>query len=129
MDTYGFLHKGYNKRTVTAVACTDPAHTPHTITADMSGQIFTNTDSDRQLVFDLPTLTGASTRGLWYTFVKLTDDNVVIDAQAGDYIADSSSGGTITNSTAAEIYAQITLIAVADNMWAIEGAHGTWTTA
>lgn len=125
MDTYGFLHKGYNKRTVVEKTESD---TPFTLTADMSGQIFTNTGSTATLTFDLPTLIGATTRGLWYTFVKLTDDNVVLDAAAGDYIADSSSGGTITNSTAAETYAQITLIAVSDSMWAIEGAHGTWTT-
>jgi len=126
MDTYGLLHKGYNKRTVVIKTQAD---TPYTLTADMSGQIFTNTGSTGTLTFDLPTLTGATTRGLCYTFVKLTDDNLVIDAAAGDYIADSSSGGTITNATAAEAYAQITLVSVADDMWAIEGAMGTWTTA
>ena len=126
VDTYGFLHKGYVKKTVTAVA---EGASPYALTANQSGQVFTNTGATASVQFNLPTLTASTDLGLEYTFVKLTDDNVVIDAAAGDTIADSAASGQVQNTTAAETYATITLISVSTSAWVIApGAHGTWTT-
>ena len=126
MDTYGFLHKGYVKKTVTAVT---QASSPYSLTSNQSGQVFTNNGSTASVQFNLPTITDSDDLGLEYTFVKLTDDNVVIDAAAGEYIADSSSGGQIQNLQAAETYASITLVSVTTSKWAIApGAVGTWET-
>lgn len=66
--------------------------------------------------------------GLRFTFVKLGAGQVTIQAQAGDTIADSSSGGSIYGNRAAETYATITLQLVAANKWVILGFDGTWTT-
>jgi len=126
VDTYGFLHKGYVKKTVNAVT---EGSSPYTLTSDMSGQVFTNSGSTASVQFNLPTITGASDLGLEYTFVKLTDDNLVIDAAAGETIANSSAGGQIQNTNASETYASITLVSVTTSAWAIApGAVGTWTT-
>jgi len=125
VDTYGFLHKGYVKRTVTAVT---QASSPYALTSNQAGQVFTNTGSTASVTFNLPTITDSDDLGLEFTLVKLTDDNVVIDAAAGEYIADSSAGGQIQNTTAGETYATITLVSVSTSQWMVKGAHGTWTT-
>ena len=131
MDAYGFTYKGYTRETVVAKT------TAYSLLENDSGKVFTNAGASASVTFSLPTVGaafGTGTDGLVgtgavYTIVKLTDDNVVIDAAAGDYIADSSSGGQIQNTTASETYASITLISVSTTQWAIApGAVGTWTT-
>jgi len=130
VDTYGFLHKGYVKKTVTAVT---HASSPYALTANQSGQVFTTTGAGASVTFNLPSVTAATDLGLEYIFVKLTAYNLVVHAAAGDIIADSAATGNVQNTTAAETYATLTLICVsnsgASTNWAIApGAHGTWTT-
>jgi len=125
MDAYGFSFKGYQKETVTAVT---QASSPYVLTANQSGQVFTTDGASGSVQFNLPTLTDATTNGLTYTFVKLAASSLVIDTAAGDYVADSSSGGQIQN-TSAETYATVTLTSVSTTQWVVApGAHGTWVT-
>lgn len=62
------------------------------------------------------------------TFVKVGAGQVTIQAGSGQYIADSSSAGTIYNAQTNEIYATITLVAITTTQWVIVGGMGTWTT-
>ena len=126
MDAYGFSFKGYQKETVTAVT---QASSPYTLTDNQSGQVFTTGGASGSVLFNLPTLLAdGSNIGLTYTFVKLAASSLVIYAMAGDFVADSSSGGQIQN-TSAEMYATVTLTSVSTTQWVVApGAHDTWVT-
>ena len=124
MDTYGFTHKGYDRKTVNAISSS-----PRALTADESGQIFTNTGASGPIVFNLPTISDADDIGVYYPFAKLADQTITINAAAGEYVGDSSASGSISNSTAGQTYAPITLVSVSASTWAIlPGAVGSWTT-
>jgi hypothetical protein len=127
MDAYGLTIVGSLNRKVTAIT---QASSPYTLSAFQSGQIFTTAGATAAVQFNLPTIVNDDDdyKGVWFTFVKLTAYNLVIDAQAGEYIANSSASGQVQNTTAAQTYATITLVSVSNTQWMIEGAHGTWTT-
>jgi len=62
-----------------------------------------------------------------FSFVKLSADNLVINAGASDSIGAGSAGSTITNSTAGEIGATLTLKLADTTNWVVESSSGTWT--
>jgi hypothetical protein len=108
-----------------------------TITTVLSEQTFVQTGTATN-TYNLPTgdlsaSIAPDTPPLKYTFVKNSANALTIGAGPGNAIADSSAGGSITDSTSTETYATITLQLVSSassvNLWAVVGAHGTWQTA
>ena len=68
--------------------------------------------------------------GLWITIHKLGAGNLVINAADSDVINDSSPGGSISNTVAAQTYACIGLILVTATEWRQRGFPlGTWVSA
>jgi len=128
LDAYGFELKGYTKRKVTAVNGVSPA-TPYTLTANMSGQVFTTYGAGVAVTFNLPTIVDDDEdyKGVFFTFVKLASSALHVQVAAGERVADSNASGTVCNATS-ETYATVTVVSVANSQWMIEGAHGTWTT-
>lgn len=63
--------------------------------------------------------------GRKFIFINLGAGRLTIDAPSGDYIADSSSGGTIYSD---DQNVSITLYLASETIWVILGADGTWTT-
>jgi hypothetical protein len=94
-------------------------------TTDTGKTLVMNSANDK--IFNLPSV-DATNVGTFYTFVKIGAGKVTIDATDSDLIADSSAGGTIYDSQAAETYANITLQLVSATQWVITGFNGTWTT-
>jgi len=84
-------------------------------------------DSTSAVTVNLPSV-DASNLGAWFTIVKVNSGNVIIHAADSDYIADSSTGGNISNTVSTEIYANITVQLSKADKWAVLGGHGTWTT-
>jgi hypothetical protein len=85
-------------------------------------------DSLSPHTFFLPYVDG-SNLGIWYTFVKLGSGAVTIKAYGTDVIAESSPGGTATNSQATELFSSITIQFVSVGKWIITASTGTWTLA
>jgi hypothetical protein len=96
----------------------------YNILSTENNYIFTNEGASSQVTFLLPECVS----GYVSSFIKLEPYNFIISANTGDYIADSSVGGTIYNDLSNEDFATITLLAVNDNKWVITGADGTWKT-
>jgi hypothetical protein len=119
MKFYGIELEGYLKDSIV-----DIASGPRALTTDESGRIFTNTGSSGSITFTLPT----AAKGLIYSFAKVVAQDIVIDAADGDYIADSTASGNISNVVDAETWGFITLLAVSASMWLVYG-NGTWKTA
>jgi hypothetical protein len=118
MKHYGIELQGYLKNSIL-----DISSSPRVLTADESGRIFTNTGASGGITFTLPT----AAKGLIYSFAKVVAQDIVIDAADGDYIADSSASGNISN-VADETWGYLTLLAVSASMWLVFG-NGTWKTA
>jgi len=94
------------------------------LTADLSKSLRMTSASSQ--TFDLPT---APDDGSRVTLSKLGAGNLVVQAGGSEYIADSTSGGTITESTTSTI-STITLEYVSSTTtWNIISAFGTWATA
>jgi hypothetical protein len=102
------------------------ANTGITLTSADFGKTITVNSASNQTVA-LPAVTAADI-GATITVVKLGAGNVIVDAPAGVYIADSSSGGTIINNLASQTYATITLRLVTSTRWVILWGDGCWTT-
>jgi len=119
MKFYGIELTGFIKDSII-----DIASGPRVITADESGKIFTNTGASGSITFTLPT----AAKGLMYSFAKVVAQDMIIDAADGDYIADSSASGTISNTRDSEVWGFITLLAVSSSMWLVYG-NGTWVTS
>jgi len=105
---------------------TDYTDGPVSLATTDAGKTITMTSADAETI-NLPSVAAAQ-KGLEFTIVKLGAGQVTIQAADSDIIVDSSAGGTILNSQAAEIYATITLRLVTDTKWTIIGMLGTWTT-
>jgi len=99
---------------------------PVTLTTSDAGKTVTMTSADTEVI-NLPSVAAAQ-KGMQFTIVKLGAGQVTIQAADSDIIVDSSAGGTILNSQAAEVYATITLRLVTATLWTIVGMIGTWTT-
>lgn len=117
MRFYGIELQGYLKNSIL-----DISSSPRILTTDESGRIFTNTGASGSITFTLPT----ATKGLMYSFAKVVAQDIIIDAADGDYIADSSVSGNISN-VADETWGYLTLLAVSTSMWLVFG-NGTWKT-
>ncbi len=98
-----------------------------TLTTDDFGKTITVDSSSTQTV-SLPSV-AAGDEGAWFRVIKLGAGKVIVDAADTDTIANSTGGGTISNSQSTEDYATIT-IELADTgvEWIITGVHGTWAT-
>jgi hypothetical protein len=92
-----------------------------------TGKVFTMTYATSK-TFNLPAVTSPNI-GIKYTFVKLGAGAVVIQANTGQYISDSSPAGTLTDSVAAETYATLSLVLVSTTQWVITAGTGTWVSA
>ena len=77
--------------------------------------------------FNLPVIASGDI-GTQITFVKKGAGKVVIQANAGQYIDDSSSAGTIYDDQATELTSTITLLAISTTQWVIVAANGIWVT-
>lgn len=77
----------------------------------------------------LPT-SANTTAGDVFVFAKNNSysGNLQITAPAGVKIADSSTAGYIKNTTTAETFANITLVAINSTNWIVLDGHGTWVT-
>ena len=119
MKHYGIELQGYLKDVIA-----DVASGPKAIETYESGKIFTNTGASGSITFTLPT----AAKGLVYSFAKVVAQDIVIDAADGDYIADSTVSGTISNVADGETWGYLTLLAVSASMWLVFG-NGTWKTS
>lgn len=100
------------------------------VTADTVGML-TNRGAVSPVVFTLP---AASTNiGSSFTFHKVNDQDVTITAVGTDVVMDSAAAGSISNTTATETFATLTLKAVpltgSTYSWMITAGFGTWTTS
>lgn len=84
-------------------------------------------DSTTAVSVDLPSVDATDT-GKWIKIVKLNAGDLTINAADSDIIADSSAGGTISNTTT-ENYATVHLQLVAADRWVVMGFDGTWITS
>jgi len=119
MKFYGIEQNGFVKESIV-----DIASGPRTLDTDESGKIFTNTGASGSITFNLP----SAVKGLMFTIAKVVGQDVVIQAAAGDYIADSSVAGTMTNSDDEDISSILELRCVSDSKWIAYGS-GTWVSA
>lgn len=101
--------------------------TGRTLTINEQGGIITNSGAAGSTTYTLP----ASPRpGDTYTFMVLTAQNMVVDANTGQTIriagSTSTSGGTATNGTVGGV---LKIKAVSTTLWVAEYSTGTWTLA
>lgn len=90
------------------------ATNPYTVTAAMSGTVFTNSQASH---FDLP----AAASGLEYIFVVMHASALVIDPDAADTImTGGAAGASISSSTVGDT---ITLVGSSDAMWAVKSVY------
>ncbi|MGD9643706.1 MAG: DUF1566 domain-containing protein [Elusimicrobiales bacterium] len=100
------------------------ANTGITLTAaDFGKTITVNSASDQTI--NLPSVTAADI-GATITIIKLGAGRVTIDAPAGAYVLNSTSGGTVYNSAVSPPYAAITLRLVNSTLWLPVGVQGSW---
>lgn len=94
-----------------------------------SGMLFSLivVDATSDVTLNLPS-TGSGDVGSWIGFAKINTGKLVLKCGGANRVADSSAGGTLTNSHPNENFATIKLIIAATNRWLIETGHGTWTT-
>lgn len=80
-------------------------------------------------VVNLPSV-AAGDIGTWVIIHKMGAGNLVINAADSDKINDSSAGGAITNDTAAQTYAVISLVLITATEWRQQNMPlGSWTTS
>jgi len=91
-----------------------------------TGKILTMSNAGTK-TFTLPVI-AAGDIGTIITFVKKGAGKVVIQANTGQYIDDSTSAGTIYDDQAAELTSTITLLAISTTQWVIVSANGIWIT-
>jgi hypothetical protein len=92
----------------------------YTVKKADSGTIFSNRGASGAVTFTLP----AALKGLWFTFLKPTQQNIVITATGGAKI----NGGTANKkyqNAAAEAGGQCTLVCDGTD-WFVAGEKGTW---
>lgn len=77
--------------------------------------------------FNLPVI-AAGDVGTQITFVKKGAGKVVIQANTGQFIDDSTSAGTIYDDQVAELTSTVTLLAISTTQWVIVSANGIWIT-
>ena len=86
------------------------------------GTVFTNEGAAGAVTFTLP----SAEAGLRYTFVRCANQNVRIQAAAGDTINGGTAGKIYECVTAGETASQVTLVAVNATQWIVLGEKGTW---
>jgi hypothetical protein len=91
-----------------------------------TGKVLTMSNAATK-TFNLPVI-AAGDVGTQITFVKKGAGKVVIQANTGQYIDDSTSAGTIYDDQADELTSTITLLAISTTQWVIVGAMGIWIT-
>jgi len=96
----------------------------YTITAyDLGGLMVMNAPSIA--TFTLPAV-GASEDGAHVMIANQSDNQLGIQAQAGDYIMDSSAGGFCYNAGTSSFIELV--YHDASSVWLMRGGAGTWTT-
>ena len=103
----------------------DKTDTYNVVVAD-TGKVLTMAYSTVK-TFNLPVIASGDV-GTQITFVKKGAGKVVIQANTGQFIDDSSSAGTIYDDQVAELTSTITLLAISTTQWVIVGANGIWIT-
>lgn len=96
------------------------------ITTSQTGSVLVMNSSSAQ-TFTLPTGTSGNI-GIKYTIVKKGTGTVTITAASGNYIMDSSSGGSDFNSTSNETWATQQIQLIDSTHWVVIGGSGTWQT-
>lgn len=99
------------------------------VSRSQNGMTFQSTGA---VTYNLPTgdLSGFLSNPLTYTFIKNAAGTVTIAAGTGNYVGTSSAGGSLSNATAGETAATITLRLVSSsssvNKWVVISSVGTW---
>ncbi len=100
---------------------------PTTITTAQSSYTFVDSTG---YTHALPTGNLSSKVGFVCTVCHKNAGTTTIDAGTGNFLGAGGAGKTLTNSTAAETYANITVKLISSaasvNTWEIIGGHGTW---
>lgn len=107
-----------------------PIDATTTVTGKPSGTAFVATGAGTTS-YSLPSIASEGV-GTYYTFAKTGSGDVELLPDGSDVIADSTTGtlgGKIENTEATETWANITILAVATNLWVITGGSGTWVTS
>ena len=95
----------------------------YSVIEEDTGRTFTNIGASGAVTFDLPLVR----KDLIYSFAKRVDFNFILQANAGNYIADSTIAGTLYNNVS-QLWATVTLLGIDSTMWGIMAGHGTWIT-
>jgi hypothetical protein len=103
----------------------DKTDTYNVVVGD-TGKVLTMAHASTK-TFNLPTIASGDI-GTIITFVKKGAGKVVIQANTGQYIDDSTSAGTIYDDQATELTSTITLLAISTTQWVIIAANGIWIT-
>jgi hypothetical protein len=93
------------------------------ITHSDNEKIFTNEGATAQVTFTLP---GATVTGLKFTFIKLENQNLVIQAAAGDKINGGAVQRRYQNTSAEAGIATCTLVCTKAGAWQVIAEKGTW---
>lgn len=91
-----------------------------------NNNVLTNLGATAAVTF---TLDDSISIGTKLTFVKEANYDLIIAAEAGETIVDSSDGGTLSNTTADQIGATVTLQKVTNDHWTIITGFGLWESA
>jgi len=94
-----------------------------TITAAMSGNVFTNEGAAGQIVFTLP----AAAAGLNYTFYVYENKNLRVQTATGDQIKSGKFISIVTGHVEAdEVGSLIDIIAVNSSLWVVRSMVSAW---
>jgi hypothetical protein len=94
-----------------------------TLTSADFGKTIVVNDSGGGMTVNLPSVSAADI-GATITVVKLGASRLTIDAPSGNYILNSTSGGTLYSDT---VVATVTLRVSNSVWWMVVGSAGTWT--
>jgi outer membrane autotransporter protein len=100
--------------------------TGSTLSTSNYGNTIVANNGSTYVTFTLPSLSSSDV-GARLTFVKLGTGGMRIQSPSGNYIADSTSGGSLyTNENA--VGCTISLMAASSNRWVILGGDCVWQT-
>lgn len=115
--------KSYVDKGLSALRTTCTYTADHTLAVTDNGKTFVM-DNDSVHTFTLP-IVDSSNIGLWFTIAKLNTGKLIIQAQPGNYINNSSSGGTIYDDSTNK-YSNVTIQLISATQWATTGGSGIW---
>jgi hypothetical protein len=115
-------------------ALTEVSYTANTtLQASDIGKLINNIGATAAVQLQLPSASAVGFKGASFEVAKVVDQTIGFKAAAGQFIMDSSAGGTLTNSTGGELLSTVKIRSTNCGggvyKWAIVAGFGTWTTA